>query len=383
MSPKQKRMKTIKGVPSAVSSASNYIRDAVSRLGFKGSVELSVKATRIPTAIQDGPSTPLPVQSATKLSSVTTEFFKNQVEQAYSNPQPSLRGGVTAIKPSVEVNDTLNNYNDQRQYHLDNFASAMTDWMKKDDEKSTTVLRSVVKKEEPTNMNIQSPFGSDNGDGNDDPTLTSTVPKVIVTTDTRLTRSAVHSRARSLVKILNSPTLSVMNQKLRLKELSKHLLTYPDACGSCIKSGAIPVLLRLRERSDDKLLIGQARQILSLLGHVDPPKGQGIRILSIDGGGIRGVVILEVLRKLQQLTGQPIHQMFDLICGVSTGAILTMLFGPLKADIETCENHYRMVSKNLFVSDFWGGTQRLIMTHAYYDAKKWEAILKQVYGQDR
>jgi len=47
------------------------------------------------------------------------------------------------------------------------------------------------------------------------------------------------------------------------------------------------------------------------------------RILSIDGGGVRGVIPLEIILKIEEiLNGQPIHKHFDMIAGTSTGAII-------------------------------------------------------------
>ncbi|MCE3258693.1 MAG: patatin [Bacteroidetes bacterium] len=46
------------------------------------------------------------------------------------------------------------------------------------------------------------------------------------------------------------------------------------------------------------------------------------RILSVDGGGLRGVVPLTILKTVEQITGKPLWQSFDLIAGTSTGGLI-------------------------------------------------------------
>jgi uncharacterized protein len=48
------------------------------------------------------------------------------------------------------------------------------------------------------------------------------------------------------------------------------------------------------------------------------------RVLSVDGGGIRGVLPATVLATLEESCGQPIARLFDLIVGTSTGGILAL-----------------------------------------------------------
>ena len=49
-----------------------------------------------------------------------------------------------------------------------------------------------------------------------------------------------------------------------------------------------------------------------------------MRVLSIDGGGIRGIVPATVLAALEERTGRPVCELFDLIGGTSTGGILAL-----------------------------------------------------------
>ena len=52
---------------------------------------------------------------------------------------------------------------------------------------------------------------------------------------------------------------------------------------------------------------------------------QPFRILSLDGGGAKGFYSLGVLREIEGLAGKPLHEVFDLIFGTSTGAIIASL----------------------------------------------------------
>ena len=48
------------------------------------------------------------------------------------------------------------------------------------------------------------------------------------------------------------------------------------------------------------------------------------RVLSIDGGGIRGIIPALVLAHLEQHTGKPCSELFDLMVGTSTGGMLAL-----------------------------------------------------------
>lgn len=61
----------------------------------------------------------------------------------------------------------------------------------------------------------------------------------------------------------------------------------------------------------------------------EPMSVKVYRILAIDGGGIRGVIPAVILYRLEKTAGRPIHEMFDLIVGTSTGGIIaTTLTAP-------------------------------------------------------
>lgn len=72
---------------------------------------------------------------------------------------------------------------------------------------------------------------------------------------------------------------------------------------------------------------------------------RGLRILSMDGGGMKGLATVQILKQIEQGTGKRIHEMFDLICGTSTGGMLAIAIGIKQMTLEQCEDVYKKLGK--------------------------------------
>ncbi|XP_007245084.3 calcium-independent phospholipase A2-gamma [Astyanax mexicanus] len=193
-----------------------------------------------------------------------------------------------------------------------------------------------------------------------------------------IARVSVDNRTRALVQAIKRVT-DVKITISRVEELSFHLLEFPETRGVAVTEKVIPCLLRLRQARDVRLQAA-VRQALALVGYTDPVKGRGIRVLSIDGGGTRGLVALQTLHRLEKLTGKPIYQLFDYICGVSTGAILAFMLGVFQIPLTECEVLYRKLGSDVFKQNVIVGTVKMGWSHAFYDSQTWEEILKQRMG---
>ncbi|KAI3366812.1 hypothetical protein L3Q82_009473 [Scortum barcoo] len=194
-----------------------------------------------------------------------------------------------------------------------------------------------------------------------------------------IARVSVDNRTRTLVKGLQRVT-DIQLLTSRVEELSHHLLEFPETRGVAIKESVLPCLLRLRQARDLPLQAA-VREAVAVVGYADPVKGRGIRVLAIDGGGTRGLLALQTLHKLQNLTGKRIHQLFDYICGVSTGAILAFMLGIFQIPLDECEEMYRKLGADVFKQNVIVGTVKMGWSHAFYDSEIWENILKERMGE--
>ncbi|XP_052183412.1 phospholipase A I isoform X2 [Diospyros lotus] len=116
------------------------------------------------------------------------------------------------------------------------------------------------------------------------------------------------------------------------------------------------LLLRLTVASEPRVRKAAARA-LAILGENEnlrrairgkPVAKQGLRILSMDGGGMKGLATVQILKEIEKGTGKHIHELFDLICGTSTGGMLAIALGVKLMSLEKCEEIYKKLGKLVF-----------------------------------
>jgi patatin-like phospholipase/acyl hydrolase len=74
-----------------------------------------------------------------------------------------------------------------------------------------------------------------------------------------------------------------------------------------------------------------------------------VRVLAIDGGGIRGLIPALVLAEIESRAQRPIAQLFDLVAGTSTGAIIACaLFRPDPMTAEQAAKIYELEGPEVF-----------------------------------
>ena len=86
-------------------------------------------------------------------------------------------------------------------------------------------------------------------------------------------------------------------------------------------------------------------------------KGSG-RLLSLDGGGIKGLVLTRMLLSMEKEFETPIVHCFDWIAGTSTGAILALALATGKSTLE-CQALYFRLKDKVFVDSKPYGTKPL------------------------
>ncbi|KKY22693.1 putative patatin-like phospholipase [Phaeomoniella chlamydospora] len=126
---------------------------------------------------------------------------------------------------------------------------------------------------------------------------------------------------------------------------------------------------------------------------VHPPT-TGVGILCLDGGGVRGMVPLGLMKRIQDCIGLPIpfQKFFKVVFGISSGGliILAMFINGWSVDhsTEMFENLAKLAFQRRKVLDipFLSRLQELLMSYfadGLYSAQNIEAALRDVFGVER
>ena len=114
-----------------------------------------------------------------------------------------------------------------------------------------------------------------------------------------------------------------------------------------------------------------------------------INVLSLDGGGIRGIIPAMLLAEIEKRTSKPISQLFDIIAGTSTGGILALALSKPR-DNNAIEPEFTATA----LIDLYENKGEIIFPKSAlrkigqameerYPAKGLETLLDQYFGQTR
>ncbi|XP_002119484.2 85/88 kDa calcium-independent phospholipase A2-like [Ciona intestinalis] len=168
--------------------------------------------------------------------------------------------------------------------------------------------------------------------------------------------------------------------------LVKMLLLFGASCLLENDFGETPGLLAMRSVKQNKDTIMDMLSCMGGLLHKSPMPSvnnnnatfqkrnsenfdQKLKVLCLDGGGVRGLVLSQILMAIERETGKQCRDLFDWISGTSTGGFLAMALVMGKSAIEAQRLYFRFKDK-VFVGS------------RPYNSEPMEDFLKKEFGED-
>lgn len=100
-----------------------------------------------------------------------------------------------------------------------------------------------------------------------------------------------------------------------------------------------------------------------------------MKMLCIDGGGIRGVFAISILKEIEKEVGKPINLLFDCISGTSTGSIIAAS-AALEVEMEKVLKNYKKYGEKIFIQQAKVGLFRSVYSSNYL-----RKYLQQEFGE--
>lgn len=114
---------------------------------------------------------------------------------------------------------------------------------------------------------------------------------------------------------------------------------------------------------------------------LDESETTPVRVLCMDGGGMRGYVTVVILKRILEATGAwCVGEVFDLIVGTSTGGIIALGAGLLRMTVAELDSLYEQMAKDVFKPDSY--VSLLTKGPGHVAAKSFENVLRNVLGDD-
>jgi uncharacterized protein len=111
------------------------------------------------------------------------------------------------------------------------------------------------------------------------------------------------------------------------------------------------------------------------------PKSQIFKVLSIDGGGIKGLYSSKILEHFENKFNCHLADYFDLICGTSTGGLIALGLS-LNIPVSDISNFYRNRGKLIFPQrNKLLSSLKQFVWQSKYDNKELRKALQEIFGE--
>ncbi|KAF2496314.1 FabD/lysophospholipase-like protein [Lophium mytilinum] len=130
-----------------------------------------------------------------------------------------------------------------------------------------------------------------------------------------------------------------------------------------------------------------AEQVMLQADALKSDNERPLRVLSLDGGGVKGFSTLLILQAVldKAATGKQPFELFDLIGGTSTGGMIAIMLGRLKMSVADCLDRYKKLMSTVFVNKapLFAMFQTTFFGQGYfYDAAPLETAIKETIKKE-